>query len=266
MLHALGVNTRMQYSSRTGFHNHLAPWMSIIVCLGRNVQGYATIQYNRNMSGTGRSCFETFSLRLLPWHEWVPAPHLPSTFPAAWRHAQGRDSGQESTRKNGAKTLVACVCEGAIILLVFSQHTPGDRAITTSSVTVPLIPEKIRESSANISTNSDGEPRGKHRQSPRDLALSKKSRVPPPMLSGLSTVLDLAILSGVGSEKSKTTGKVDSVVIALLLTNEAKGGGGSSDGVGNCGNGFNDARETFLRTWRWVLSDGGEGVLRPGRW
>ncbi|CAM9475795.1 unnamed protein product [Ectocarpus sp. 4 AP-2014] len=181
-------------------------------------------------------------------------------------HNKGRDSGQESTRKNGAKTLVACVCEGTIIILVFSQHTPGDKAITTSSVTVPLIPENVRESSANILTNSDGEPRGKHRQSPRDLALSNKSRVPPPTRSGLSTVSDLAILSGGGSEKSKTTAQVDSVVVALLLTNEAKGGGGSANVVGNCGNGINDAQETFLRTWRWVLSDGGEGVLRPGRW
>lgn len=87
------------------------------------------------------------------------------------------------------------------------------------------------------------------------------------MLSGLSTVLDLAILSGGGPEKWKTTGKVVSpVVIALLLTSEAKGGGGSADGVVSCGNRFNDAQQTFLQTRRWVLSDGGEGVLRPGRW
>ncbi|CAM9384098.1 unnamed protein product [Ectocarpus sp. 6 AP-2014] len=192
------------------------------------------------------------------WRRWSRIPAL---------FYKGRDSGQESTRKIGAKTLVACVCEGAIILLVFSQDTPGHTAMTTSSATVTLIPENVRESSANISTNSDGQPRGKHRQSPRDLALSKKSRMPPPTLSGFSTVLDLAILSAGGSEESETTRIVDSsAVVALLLTNEAEGGGGSADGVGNCGNGFNDAQETFLRTWRWVLSDGGEGVLRPGRW
>ncbi|CAM9404952.1 unnamed protein product [Ectocarpus fasciculatus] len=182
-------------------------------------------------------------------------------------HDKGLDSGHESTRKNGSKTLIACVCEGAIVLLAFSQDTPGDRAMITSSVTVPLIPENIREGSANISTNMNSQPRGKHRPSPGDLAFPQKLHVPPPTVSGLSTVLDLAILSGGGPEKSKTTAKVHSpVVIALLLTNEAKGGSGSADGVGTCGNGFNDARETFLHTRRWVLSDGREGVLRPGRW